>query len=394
MSRFNPTNILAFVFQEERRSGVLLIIAAVLALFLANSAWSNQYFDFLHIKYMLGSVELDLRHWINEGLMALFFLVVALEVKRELVDGELSTWRRASFPVIAAVGGMVLPALIYTYINPNPPLSSGWAIPIATDIAIAVGVLALLGKRIPKNLRLFLLSLAIIDDIGSIMIIGLFYNQPSNMFALMHALILSLSLSVFRKQKLWLLSFGLVGIGIWYCLLLSGISGTMAGVIVALMAPLTKRHNKKSRLQSPEKIEDILLPLTAYLIVPVFVFANAGIVIKNISVTSGDGLTVFLGVVLGLLFGKPLGIFCSTWIATKLRLTYKPNDLRWAHILGVGFVAGIGFTISILITGLTFAEHTAQQNSAIFGVFVASVTSGFIGLNILRKTTLLKKKRR
>ncbi|HTE22034.1 MAG TPA: Na+/H+ antiporter NhaA [Candidatus Limnocylindria bacterium] len=387
-----PVNVLSFLLQEERRSGVLLVLAAVLALFLANSPWSDVYFGLIDKRLTLGAITLDVQHWISEGLMVLFFLVVTLEVKREFIDGELRTWRKASFPVIAAAGGMIVPASIYALLNPYQPQSMGWAIPIATDIAIAIGVLALLGKRVPKNLRIFLLALAIIDDIGSIVIIGVFYSQPTNALALIGAITLSLVLLVLRRQRLWLVSFLIVGFCMWYCLLLAGISGTMAGVILAGLAPLTRRSNRSILLQFSEKVEDALLPLTAYVVVPLFVFSSAGLVINTLSLTQENGLMVFAGVAAGLLIGKPLGIVSASWVAAKLQLTHKPKDLSWTHIIGAGFIAGIGFTISLLIADLSFSPNPKFQNAAIFGVFVASLLAGLAGVAILgnasnKKTT-------
>lgn len=389
----SPTNILAFLVQEERRSGVLLIAAALAALIVANSTWSHMYFGLLDRQLTLGGISLDIQHWISEGLMAIFFLVVTLEVKRELIDGELKGWKKASFPLIAAVGGMVVPAFIFLFFNQALPESSGWAIPIATDIAIAIGVLAMLGRRIPRNLRIFLLALAIIDDIGSILIIALFYSQPSNTMALLGAIALSLSLIWFQKRKLWTLSFAVIGLIIWYLLVLAGVSGTLAGVILAVMAPLkTRSHNQASSIQLSEKIEDLLLPLTAYIIVPLFVFSSAGLNFSGLTLAKNNGLSVFVGIVLGLMLGKPLGIFCASWFATKTGITKKPDGLRWSHIAGAGFIAGIGFTISLLIADLSFDSYPNLENTAIFGVFVASVLSAILGLLILglftnRKTT-------
>jgi NhaA family Na+:H+ antiporter len=392
-SNIIPVNILNFLVQEERRSGVILIIVAIAALFAANSSLSSIYFDFIYTELTFGIVSLDIQHWVSEGLMAIFFLVVVLEVKREFIDGELRTWRKASFPVIAAIGGMLLPALIYSSINTQSPQSIGWAIPIATDIAIGIGVLTLLGKRIPKNIRVFLLTLAIIDDIGSIIVIGIFYNHPSNITALIIAIILSLSLLIVRKKKWWITGFMIMGFCVWYCLLLAGISGTMAGVIVAALAPLVKRPRKSMYLQSSEKIEDLLLPITAYIIVPLFVFCSAGLVFRDVSLTQGDSLSIFLGVVLGLLIGKPVGIITITWIATKLKLTHRPEGMSWVNILGVGFIAGIGFTISLLIANLSFNSYPSLLNTSIFAVFVGSIVSGAIGVLILGISTSSKRSR-
>lgn len=318
--------------------------------------------------------------------MALFFLVVSLEIKRELIDGELKTWRNASFPIFAAIGGMFIPALIFTVFNPYQPQSNGWGIPMATDIAIAVGVLALLGKRVPKSLRVFLLSLAIVDDIGSIVIIGLFYNHPTNMLALFLAVILSLGLVATRKNKYWSVWFLFLGLGIWYAMLVAGVSATMAGVIVAFLMPLTTRSKRVFNLQASEVIEDVLIPVTTFVVVPLFVFANAGLNLSQISLASGGGLSVFLGASLGLLIGKPLGIICTSFIATKLALSHKPVNIKWSNIIGIGFIAGIGFTVSLLISDLSYRSQPLLLNSAIFGVFTASIFGAIIGLTILRRT--------
>jgi NhaA family Na+:H+ antiporter len=374
------------LLQAERRSGVILIVAAAAALLLANSAWSDAYFEVIGKELTLGSVTMDVQHWISEGLMALFFLVIMLEVKRELIDGELSEWRKAAFPLVAAIGGMVAPAFIYALLNQQPPESNGWAIPIATDIAIAVGVLALLGSRIPRSLRIFLLALAIIDDIGAIVVIGIFLSHPTNTLALIMAIILTIGLLIVREQRLWIVGFLGIGFLIWYCLLLAGISGTMAGVIVGALAPLTARHDKRKKLQLSEKIEDLLLPLTSYIIVPLFVFTSAGLALDSLRITESS-LTVFAGVALGLLIGKPVGIVLASWIASLLRVATKPRGLGWRHIWGVGVVGGIGFTMSILIAGLSFEGYAGLENTAKFGILVASTTAGILGLAFLWRVT-------
>lgn len=381
----SPTNLLSVLFQEERRSGALLIFAAAAALVLANSAWSAVYFSFIENRLTLGAVTLDVQHWISEGLMAIFFLVVTLEVKRELIDGELRGWKKASFPLIAAIGGMLAPAFVYACFNRALPESSGWAIPIATDIAIVVGVLALLGRRLPKNLRVFLLALAIIDDIGSIVVIGVFYSQPTNTLALIGAIALSFLLVAFRSQKLWAVSYLVIGAALWYLLLLAGVSGTMAGVTLALAAPLTtSRRTRNASLQLSEKIEKLLLPVTAYAIVPLFVFSSTGLELGRLSWADNNGLIVFTGVFLGLFAGKPLGIFMASLLAVKLKLTVLPRGLTWLHIMGAGFIAGIGFTVSLLVADLSFGAFPHLERAAILGVFGASLLSGAVGLAILR----------
>jgi len=383
-SKLIPANVLAFVLKEERRSSILLLVAAVLALILANSAWSEAYFSFLHHEYSLGSVTLDLQHWINEGLMAIFFLVVVLEIKREFIDGELRSWKKASFLVFSALGGMIVPALIFATINPYPPENIGWAIPMSTDTAIALGVIGLLGRIIPRNLKVFLLAVAIIDDVISILVIGLYYSRPTNMLFLFLAIALSMLLIYARTKRFRLFSFAVIGFTIWYCLLVAGVSGTIAGVIVALIAPLTTRRTNSAHLQGSEVVEDMLLPVTAFLIVPLFVFANAGLDFSKVSLGQGNGLMVFLGVAAGLLIGKPVGIFAGGWIAAKLRLAHKPNGVSWSQILGVGFISGIGFTISILIADLAYKTMPDFQNAAILGVFAASIISGTLGVIVLK----------
>jgi NhaA family Na+:H+ antiporter len=386
IKKLNPTNIFGFLLKEERRSSTLLILVAALALFVANSAWSKDYVDFFHRTFELAGVNFDIRHWINEALMALFFLVVSLEVKRELIDGELRSWRKASFPLFAAAGGMLVPALIFSVFNPLPPSSNGWAIPMATDIAIAVGVLTLLGKRVHKSLRIFLLSLAIIDDIGSIIIIGLFYQKPTNILALLIAIVLVLVLAIVRKSKIWPLYFLIGGPLIGYCLLLAGISGTLAGVVIAALMPLRRKGKKVVNLQASEIVEDLLIPVTTFAVVPLFVFANAGLSLSNISLSSEHGLPVFGGILLGLFVGKPIGIVLASWIAHKLALTHKPVNLSWTHIGGIGMLAGIGFTVSLLVTDLSYKGHTALQTSATLGIFTASILAGFTGLIFLSRT--------
>ncbi len=379
-----PRNIFSYVLTEERRSSILILIAAALALAISNSSWSSTYFNFLDTELTFGAVTMDLQHWINEGLMAIFFLVVVLEIKREFIDGELRSWRKASFLVFASLGGMIVPALIFSAFNPYPPQSTGWAIPISTDTAIALGVIGLLGRRIPRNLKITLLAIAIIDDVISILVIGLYYSRPTNMFFLLVALALSTLLVYLRSKKYRLFSFAILGFVIWYCLLLAGVTGTIAGVIVALIAPLTTRRANAANLQGSEIVEDMLLPVTALLIVPVFVFANAGLDFSTISLTHEGSLMVFIGVALGLLIGKPLGIFSGGLIAAKLRIAHKPRGVNWPQIWGIGCISGIGFTISILIADFAYASDTQLQNAAILGVFTASVIAGLAGVIVLK----------
>jgi NhaA family Na+:H+ antiporter len=383
----NPINVWKFFVKEETRSSALLISAALFGLILANSRFSELYFQTLDHNLTLGIITQDIQHWINEGLMVFFFLVVTLEVKREVIDGELKGWKKASFPVYAALGGMVFPALIYTLINPTPPTSQGWAIPMATDIAIAVGVIGLLGSKIPKQLRIFLLTLAIVDDIGSILIIGVFYSQPDNVFALSLAITTLIAMAILRKRRFWPLLFIILGFIVWYLMLVSGVPGTIAGVLIGLLMPLTTRRKGSNKLQKSEMVEEVLLPFTSFFVVPLFVLANSGIKITFQALDSEPSFRVFIGVVLGLLVGKSLGIFLAARLASTLKLAQKPSIISWKQIIGVGFIAGIGFTISLLVTGLAFSEFSELKNSATAAVFVASIISGSIGLTILSKTS-------
>lgn len=382
LKQLGPKDILSFLFKEERRSSVFLLIAATAALIITNTGGAAGYNGILGQHYNIGAITLDVRHWINEALMALFFLVVGIEVKREFIAGELKTWRRAAFPVFAALGGMIVPALIFSVLNPYAPQGSGWAIPMATDIAIALGVIGLLGKRIPKSLRAFLLTLAIVDDIGSIAVIAIFYNHPANIFALLLAIVLCVGLAVISRWRVWPLVFLPIGLILWYCLLIAGVSGTMAGIALALFMPLKIRPMGMFRLQTTEIIEKVLIPMTSFGVVPLFVFANAGITFSDVSL-AGSSLPVFGGVALGLFIGKPAGIVIASWVGHILRIADKPADIGWMQLVGIGFVAGVGFTVSLLITDLAYRGQSNFQNAAILGVFLASMTAGILGLSIL-----------
>ena len=384
---FKPKNIFNFVFTEERRSGVLLIVAALTALIIANTGYSEVYFNWLGKYFTLGGVHLNISHWIGDGLMALFFLAVGLEVKRELIDGELRSWKKASFPIIAAIGGMLLPAFLFSLLNPYLPQSNGWAIPMATDVAIAVGAIGLLGKRIPRPLRVFLLTLAIVDDIGSILVIGLFYNHPTNMLALISAVIVCIAMAVLRNKKHWPSYFLVLGITLWYLMLNAGVSATMSGVLIAFLMPLYTRSKKMKKLQSSEVIEDILVPIASFFVVPLFVFANAGFQFSNVAKLDGASVPVFVGILLGLFVGKPVGILLAGWLGQTLKLSRKPAGSTWGQIAGIGYLAGIGFTVSLLVANLAYRNEIALLNAATFGIFAASVLSGVVGIMVLRATS-------
>jgi NhaA family Na+:H+ antiporter len=372
------------LFADERKASVLLLLVAIIALILANSAWSSNYFEIVNNKVSFLGVTLSLQHWVNEGLMALFFLMVSIEIKRELIDGELKGWKRASFPVVAAIGGMLLPALIFSLINPTSPYSNGWAIPMATDIAIAVTIIGLLGKRVPKYLKSFLLALAIVDDLGAILIISLYYNQPSNYTYLILVGILVALLWAIRKTKKQLLWFGILGSIILWLLLASGVSGTLAGVLVGFLMPLVSSKNVKTEKAQPsEELERVLIPLVLFVIVPLFVLVNAGVNFSSIVVTSSEDKRLIAGIVLGLVIGKPLGVLLFSYVANFFKITHKPNNISWSQIVGVGFIAGIGFTMALFITNLAFKGQDNLINIATVSIFIGSIMSAVTGIMVL-----------
>ncbi|MCA9350470.1 Na+/H+ antiporter NhaA [Candidatus Saccharibacteria bacterium] len=381
---YSRTSITKILFADERKASILLLLVAIIALILANSAWSSNYFEIVNNKVSFLGVTLSLQHWVNEGLMALFFLMVSIEIKRELIDGELKGWKRASFPVVAAIGGMLLPALIFSLINPINPYSNGWAIPMATDIAIAVTIIGLLGKRVPKYLKSFLLALAIVDDLGAILIISLYYNQPSNYTYLILVGILVALLWAIRKTKKQLLWFGILGSIILWLLLASGVSGTLAGVLVGFLMPLVSSKNVKTEKAQPsEELERVLIPLVLFVIVPLFVLVNAGVNFSSIVVTSSEDKRLIAGIVLGLVIGKPLGVLLFSYVANFFKITHKPNNISWSQIVGVGFIAGIGFTMALFITNLAFKGQDNLINIATVSIFIGSIMSAVTGIMVL-----------
>jgi Na+:H+ antiporter, NhaA family len=315
-----------------------------------------------------------LLHWVNDGLMTLFFFVVGLEIKREIVAGELREPRRAMLPVIAAVGGMVVPALLYAAVNVGGDTLDGWAIPMATDIAFALGVVALLGPRVPSELKLFLLTLAIVDDIGAIVVIALFYTDDVSLGWLAVA-VTGLGLIVLlRRIGAWTVPLHLViGVGVWWAAEQSGVQATIAGVALGLLAPVT------------DDLEERLHPWSSYLIVPIFALANAGLSLSASAVADALSSSVTIGVVLGLVVGKPVGILGATWIARRQGWGELAPGLRPLHVGGMGAVAGIGFTVSLFVTGLAFTDGTRMADDAKLGILVASLVAAAIGAAILSR---------
>ncbi|HEU4868161.1 MAG TPA: Na+/H+ antiporter NhaA [Actinomycetota bacterium] len=399
----------------EAAGGIVLLVATVAALGLANSPLAEGFEKIwqTELRLSVGAFELteDLRHFVNDALMAVFFFVVGLEIKREIVLGELSDRRKAALPAIAALGGMVVPAAVYLLFNAGGPGSAGWGIPMATDIAFAVGVLALLGSRVPSGLKVFLLSLAIVDDIGAILVIAVFYSHGFQLGWLIGALVLLAGIVVLRRLKVtWTPLYVLVGAGVWFATFESGIHATIAGVALGLLTParpadprgykdvyretglLEEQPDAQSlravSLQATEvvsvaeRLEYLLHPWTSYAVIPLFALANAGV---RLSLdTLGDAMSspVALGIAAGLVLGKIVGISSAAWIAVKLNLGRLPAGVSWRVILGGSAVAGIGFTVSLFIAGLAFTESQLVDEAKI-GVLVASVVAGTLGALLL-----------
>ena len=379
---------LAFM-RHDAASGIVLLAAAALALIMQNSAlgWLYDALVGTPITLNLGALVLDkpLLHWINDGLMAIFFFLVGLEIKRELLIGELSTTKQALLPAIAALGGMMVPALIYTGINWGDPVAlRGWAIPAATDIAFAVGVLALLGSRVPASLKVFLLALAIIDDLGAIIIIAVFYTADLSLVALGLAGVGIAALAILNRTGVVRIApYILVGLFIWLCVLKSGVHATLSGVVTALAIPLTVPAGAK--LSPLARLEEGLHPWVAFGVLPLFAFANAGVSLAGMTLAKLVS-EIPLGIALGLFLGKPLGIFAFSLGAIGVGLAGKPEGATWAQIFGVAILGGIGFTMSLFIGMLAFVEpeHAAEIRIGVLGGSLMSAIAGYL---VLRAVT-------
>ncbi|MEM9330461.1 MAG: Na+/H+ antiporter NhaA [Pseudomonadota bacterium] len=373
----------------ETSAGIVLMFAAALALFASNSFLSPYYASFLStpVEIKIGSLELakPLLLWINDGLMAIFFFLVGLEIKREVISGELSSFSKASLPFLAAIGGMAGPAIIYSFINwGDPETMRGWAIPSATDIAFALGVLALLGSRVPVTLKIFLLALAIIDDIGAIAIIAVFYTENLSVEMLGMALAgFTLLIGLNRFGIKSITPYALVGLFIWVCVLKSGVHATLAGVLTALAIPM---KGKTEESQSPlHYLEHSLHPWVAFMVLPIFAFANAGVTLADIALADLTS-KVPLGIALGLFFGNQIAIFTLTFLAVKIGVAKLPADVRWVQIYGTGCLAGVGFTMSLFIGTLAFSDPELI-NQVRLGVLMGSFASAVLGYTILRITS-------
>ncbi len=378
-----PSMIRQFI-EHSASGGIVLMAAAALALIVANSPWGGAYVEIL-ATYVGG---LSVLHWINDGLMAVFFLMVGLEIKREVVDGQLSTWPRRVLPGSAALGGMIGPALVYLAFNlGDGGQPKGWAIPAATDIAFALGVLSLLGPRVPMSLKVFLTALAIIDDLGAVIIIALFYTSSLNALALGGAAAVVLMLFVMNRFGIKALTPYLVlGAGLWFLILQSGVHATLAGVVLALTIPLRKSPAAPDDMESPlHRLEHAIAPWVTFAIVPVFGFANAGVSFAGTSLASLVQ-PVPLGIALGLFVGKQVGVFLAALAVIRLGWAELPMYASWRQVYGVALLCGIGFTMSLFIGLLAFPDSPALQNDLKLGVLLGSVVSAAAGAMLLTRS--------
>ena len=409
----------------EAAGGLLLIAATVAALVWANSPWHESYEDFLHFHITIQFGDLltldeSIEHWVNDALMAIFFFVVGLEIKRELVTGELRDPRAAALPAIAAVGGMVVPALIFVAFNAGGDGIDGWGIPMATDIAFAVGVVSLLGSRVPGAMKVFLLTLAIVDDIGAIAVIAIFYTESLSTGWLLVSIALTLVVVAMRLARVWYIPlYVLVGSFLWLAAFESGIHATIAGVVLGLIAPAVPLNSRadvdrdgdgnpdphigaaiagraspgvmrranfeiREQISVAERLEDYLHPFSSYLIIPIFALVNAGIEISGDTLADAVRSEVTLGVVFGLVIGKLVGVSVFTWIAVRSGISRLPRGASFTHVVGLAAIAGIGFTVSLFITGLAFDdEHLVDE--AKLGILAASMIAAVIGMLVLSR---------
>ncbi len=413
LAKFVARPVLRFV-DREVAGGILLLVATAIALVWVNIGWEDSYNDFWHteIELAVGTWHLphmSVGHFVNDGLMALFFFVVGLEIKREMVTGDLRSLRAAALPVIGAMGGMVVPALLYVMLNTSGEASRGWGIPMATDIAFAIGVVALLGSRVSPKIKLFLLTLAIVDDIGAIAVIAIFYSSDLNTGWLITASVGLIAVWILQRVRVWAIPvYAVLGLFIWYATLESGVHATIAGVALGLLTPGRPLLNRRDAQQIvdalpsdanvaevrhasflaqesvplTERLENMLHPFTAFMIIPIFALANAGIKLSGNTISDAATSNVTLGIMLGLVIGKPLGITLFTWFATRLGLTL-PEEINWPQFIGMGFAAGIGFTVSIFVGGLAF-ESEGVTDLAKIGILVASLIAAVAALLLLR----------
>lgn len=425
LAKFVGRPVASFL-RVEAAGGVILLVAAVVALIWANSPWSGGYEGLwtTEIWFRIGSFEMaeDLRHWVNDGLMAIFFLVVGLEIKYELVSGELRDPKSAMLPIMAAFGGMAVPAAIYLAINAGGNGEAGWGIPMATDIAFALGVLAVLGRRIPSPARVFLLTLAIVDDIGAITVIAIFYTADLSLPWLAAAGAAIIAVLLLRRVRVWSISvYVVLGAFIWFAMFESGVHATIAGVIMGLLTPAKPlldqaqardyaRRSIPDELDATElrryrfllgesvpvaeRMERTLHPWSSYVILPVFALANAGIDLRGGMLSDALDSPVTMGVALGLIFGKTIGVTLASWLTVRLGFGRLPTGTGWAILFGLSIVAGVGFTVSLFITGLAFGDTSIAAADAKIGVLGGSIVAACAGAAVLVANDIRHQRRR
>ena len=376
----------------ESAGGILLLFSAAVAMLLANSPLSSQYNDFLNlpVSLQIGSFSINktLIHWINDGFMAVFFVLVGMEVKKELFEGALSSYQQAIFPAIAAVGGMIVPALVYWLIaKQDPSLANGWAIPMATDIAFALGIMALLSKQVPLPLKIFLLALAIIDDLGAIVVIALFFSHELSVQALIFSGISILTLVLLNRFRVSALcAYMVVGTILWASVLKSGVHATLAGVIIGFCIPLKGKKGERPL----HDFEHILAPWSSFVILPLFAFANAGVSFDGIDVSMISS-PLLLAIACGLIIGKPVGVFGFSYISVKLGLAKLPDGIKFKQIFAVAVLCGIGFTMSMFLASLAFNADAGESVNTLsrLGILLGSTVSATLGYLFLKQTTKL-----
>ncbi|MCG3666116.1 Na+/H+ antiporter NhaA [Aliarcobacter butzleri] len=374
---------------KETLSGLILFVVTVLAVTIANSDLGSYYFELfstqLGITFGQLNASMSLLHWINDVLMAIFFLVVGLEIKREMLIGELSSVKKASFPIIAAIGGMIVPAILYISLNPDH--ITGFGVPMATDIAFALGILMLLGNKVNPAIKLFLVTLAVVDDLGAIVVVAIFYTNELHFEYFLYAFaVYSIIWFLNYKNVQKLTPYIILGVFLWIFIHKTGIHSTIAGVLLAFAIPLNKKADLEESVENLSvdnplvKLEHALHNFSAFIIMPLFAFANAGVIIDFSNVIEHQ--LIVLGVAIGLIIGKPIGIFSFTYLATKLKISVKPENVTWNDIFAVGFLGGIGFTMSIFISHLAFSDQTIV-GAVKLGIFASSVIAAIIGSVLL-----------
>jgi Na+:H+ antiporter, NhaA family len=391
MAKLTNLRIFPHFFQSSSAGGITLLICVALSLLIANTGLADNFTTILNTELGITSGSIHLRYplllWINDGLMAIFFLLVGLEIKREVVEGELSSIRQATLPVLAAVGGVIVPALIYaTFNGDNDKYGAGWGIPMATDIAFALGILSLLGNKVPSGLKIFLAALAIVDDLLAILVIALFYSSELHFNYLGYAgAIFAFQVLLNRLGVKNIFAYVLPGVIMWYFIHHSGIHATIAGVLTAITLPTNETED-----DSPlEKLEHFLTKPVNFFIMPIFALANTNITFEN-DMIEGLGSSLGLGIVLGLFLGKPAGIFIMSFLSVKAKVSELPAETNWWHVLGLGLLGGIGFTMSIFIALLSF-DNPLHQTEAKFAILVASILSGICGFMLLKVYNSRKK---